>query len=72
MENNIRAHENHFLLFTNYIPKNKILYGLFLLLKTIPLFIVTHDWNISSNKGISFYIRKITLSEFLNASSLYN
>ena len=38
----------------------------------IPLFIITHDWNISSNKGISYWIIKFILSEFISYKMTYN
>ncbi len=71
MDTSLKRKIDNALLFTNYVPKNKILYGVILFLKIIPLFVITHDWNISSKKGISFWIRKATLSEFLSTSSLY-
>ncbi len=63
MDTSLKRKIDNALLFTNYVPKNKILYGVILFLKIIPLFVITHDWNLSYKRGISFWIRKFTLSE---------
>ena len=46
------------------LPSNKIIYFIIIIIKIMPLFIVTHDWNISLNKGISYWLRILTLCEF--------
>ena len=71
MDKKLRKKLHNTLIMVNYVPKHKILYILIIIMKAIPLFIITHDWNISSKKGISFYLRKIILSEFLSSNSLY-
>ena len=30
------------------------------------MFVVSHDWKISKNSGISFWVRKFTLAEIVN------
>ena len=71
MDKKIKRNIENSIVLNSIIPKNKSLFGFFLLIKVIPLFVVTHDWNISSKKGISFWIRKFTLSEFFNSASIY-
>ena len=51
---------------SKYFPKNKIIYFAFLIYKFLPLIVVTHDWNINSKLGISFWIRKFTLAEIIS------
>ena len=50
---------------SKYYPKNKSTYYFFILFKLLPLIVVTHDWNISSKLGVSFWIRKFTLAEYI-------
>ena len=47
------------------LPSNKIIYFLIIMIKIMPIFIITHDWNISFNKGISYWIRKVVLCELI-------
>ena len=56
---------NLFLKIPKYFPKHKSIYYFFLLFKLLPLIVVTHDWNISSKLGVSFWIRKFTLAEYI-------
>ena len=56
---------NLFLKIPKYFPTDKSLYYFFLFFKLLPLIVVTHDWNISSHLGISFWIRKFTLAEII-------
>ena len=49
-----------------HFPKHKIIYFVFLVYKFLPLIVVTHDWNINSKLGISFWIRKFTLAEIFS------
>jgi len=51
---------------SNNFPKQKIIYFIFLIYKFLPLIVVTHDWNINSKLGISFWIRKFTLAEIFS------
>jgi len=46
-------------------PKSKILFRLIFIIKLLPIFCVTHDWKITRKAGISFWIRKFTLSELI-------
>ena len=71
MDKKLRKNLYNTLLMVKYVPKHKILYTLIIIMKAIPLFIITHDWNISSKKGISFYLRKVILSQFISSNSLY-
>ena len=43
---------NLFLKIPKYFPKNKSIYYFFLIIKFLPLIVVTHDWNINSKLGI--------------------
>ena len=63
--------KTEFFYFYQKIPKNKSFYGIMLVLKFLPLFIITHVWNISYKKGISYWIRKFTLCEILSSSKMY-
>ena len=56
---------NLFLKIPKYFPKDKSIYYFFLFFKLLPLIVVTHDWNISSHLGISFWLRKFTLAEII-------
>ena len=42
------------------VPKNNILNGLLMFFRIIPLFLITHDWNIHLKYSISYYISLIT------------
>lgn len=46
-------------------PQYPIVYIIVFLMKTLPLFVLTHDWNINSEKGAVFWIRKLSFSDFL-------
>ncbi len=48
-------------------PKSKILFRLIFIIKLLPIFCVTHDWKITRKAGISFWIRKFTLSELISS-----
>ena len=64
MENNGYKRIIYFNNLQKELPSNKIIYFITILIKIIPLFIITHDWNIFLNKGISYWLRKLTLCEF--------
>ena len=51
--------------FFGHISFHKILSLLILIIKLLPIIVITHDWKISSKFGISYYFRKFTLSEFI-------
>ena len=72
MDEKIKEKTEFFLLLSKNLPKNKSFYGIMLVLKFLPLFIITHDWNISYKKGISYWVRKFTLCEILSSSKMYN
>ena len=56
---------NLFLKIPKYFPKEKSIYYFFLFFKLLPLIVVTHDWNISSHLGVSFWLRKFTFAEII-------
>ena len=43
-----------------YLPKNNILNCFLLIIRIIPLFLVTHDWNIHFKYSITYYLSYIT------------
>ena len=51
--------------FFGNISLHKVLSLLILIIKLLPIIVVTHDWKISSKFGISYYFRKFTLSEII-------
>ena len=56
---------NLYLKIPKYFPKHKIIYYFVIIIKFLPLIVVTHDWNINTKLGISFWIRKFTLAEII-------
>ena len=54
------------------LPSNKIIYFVIIMIKILPIFIITHDWNISFNKGISYWIRKLVLCELIKKNIPYD
>ena len=46
-------------------PKNQLVYFLVLFMKILPVFILTHDWNINYGKGISFVLSYFTLGQLI-------
>ena len=71
MDEKIKDKTKFLLHLSNYIPKNEVFHSIILIMKFLPLFIITHDWNLSYEKGISFWIRKLTLCEIFSSSKLY-
>ena len=69
MENNLNDyHKNKYhkiYKFLGQISINKKISTLTIIIKYLPLLLITHDWKISKNSGISYYIRKFTLSEII-------
>jgi hypothetical protein len=63
MEETIKEKSEFYIQISKHIPKNQIIFGFILIMKFLPLFVITHDWNLSYKRGISFWIRKFTLSE---------
>ena len=51
--------------FLGQISINKKISTLTIIIKYLPLLLITHDWKISKKYGISYYIRKFTLSEII-------
>jgi hypothetical protein len=51
---------------TKHFPQSKIIHFVNLLIKLIPIFVCTHDWNTNSEKSISHYIRYLTLSTLIH------
>ena len=71
MEETIKEKSEFYIHISKHIPKNQIIFGIILIMKFLPLFVITHDWNLSYKRGISFWIRKFTLSEVLSSSQFY-
>ena len=60
--------------FLEKFPFGRNIAVLVLVIKFFPLIVISHDWKISSKSGISYYIRKFTLSEIiynLNSVALF-
>ena len=60
--------------FLEKFPFGRNIAVLVLMIKFFPLIVISHDWKISSKSGISYYIRKFTLSEIiynLNSVALF-
>ena len=71
MEEKIKDKMNFYIRLSKYFPKNQFFFGFIIIMKILPLFIITHDWNISYKKGISYWIRKLILCEFLYSLNEY-
>ena len=52
--------EKIFIHLVRSIPNNNILNGIMMTLRIIPLFLITHDWNIHLKYSINHYISFIT------------
>ena len=51
---------------TKYFPQSRLIHFINLLIKLIPIFCSTHDWNTNSKKSISHYIRYLTLATIIH------
>ena len=71
MDEKIKEKTKFFIIISKNLPKNKSFYMIMMLLKFLPLFIITHDWNISYKKGISYWMRKFTLCEIFASSKMF-
>ena len=71
MDEKIKEKTKFFLHVSNNITKQSFFFWLIMILKFLPLFIVTHDWNIKSKRSISYWVRKFTLCEILSSSNNY-
>ena len=71
MDEKIKEKTKFFILISKNLPKNKRFYMIMMFLKFLPLFIITHDWNISYKKGISYWMRKFTLCEIFASSKMF-
>ena len=56
----------HFIQILKTFPRSKVVFSIIILIKFIPMFVVSHDWKITKNSGISFWVRKFTLAEIVN------
>ena len=54
-----------FIKIVNNFPKNKLIFFILLFIKFLPLFIYTHDWNLTRKKGYSYYLNYIILVKFI-------
>ena len=57
----------HLIQILKNFPKSNIVFTLIIVIKFIPLFVLSHDWKISKNSGISYWVRKFTFSEIFNS-----
>ena len=61
--------EKIFIFIEKSIPKNNIINGLIMYLRIIPLFLLTHDWNIQYKNSITYYISYITTLPLIHKSN---
>ena len=54
------------------IPKNNVLNGLLMFLRVIPLFLITHDWNIHYKNSITYYISYYTTLPIIHKKNVKN
>ena len=60
----------HFMIkIKHHVPHDNYLNGLMVILKMLPLVILTHDWNIQFTKCFSYYLSLVTLSSFFNSNN---
>ena len=52
--------ENFLIIIERYLPKNNILNSILMIIRIIPLFLITHDWNIHFKYNITYYLSYIT------------
>ena len=52
--------------FLSDFPFDKKIAIIIIIIKILPLIVISHDWKIDKNSGISYYIRKFTFSEIIN------
>ena len=64
--------EKIFIYIEKNIPNNNILNGLLMVLRVIPLFLVTHDLNIHYKNSITYYISYYTLIPLIHKSNPQN
>ena len=65
---NVKKHFYLLLKIQKNFSNNKVIYLFSDILKFLPFFVACHDWNINSKKGISFWIRKFTLTEIFSTN----
>ena len=61
--------EKIFIMIETSIPKNNILNGLMMFVRIIPLFLITHDWNIHYQYSISYYISLTTFLPLIHKTN---
>ena len=71
MDEKIKEKTKFFLHVSNNITKDSNFFWFIIILKFLPLFVITHDWNITYNRSISYWVRKFTLCEILSSSKFY-
>ena len=52
--------EKGLIIIERYLPKNNILNCFLMIIRIIPLFLITHDWNIHYKYSITYYLSYIT------------
>ena len=62
---NLQKKFNRIFKFIGDFPINRKLATIIIITKFFPLLIISHDWKIKKNFGISYYLRKFTLSEII-------
>ena len=62
---NLQKKFNRIFKFIGNFPINRKLATIIIITKFFPLLIISHDWRIKKNFGISYYLRKFTLSEII-------
>ena len=53
----------------HHVPHNNFLSVIMVILKILPLVILTHDWNIQYTKCVSYYLSHVTLSSFFHSNN---
>ena len=66
---NPKSHIKFLIKIASYFPKSKLIYFIILIIKIIPLIILTHDWNLLKKRGISQFLRKFTLGQAIYISN---
>ena len=52
--------EKGLIIIERYLPKNNILNCFLMIIRIVPLFLITHDWNIHYKYSITYYLSYIT------------
>ena len=66
---NPKSHIKFLIKIASHFPKPKLIYFIILIIKILPLIILTHDWNLLKKRGISQFLRKFTLGQAIYISN---